>query len=105
MSAVHRNKIDVAIDEQVALDSTFIYSQRFVMPRVSESDKFVIVLGIVVVIAVGIKLVEYLGSDHPLHLPLGHLSMKRICDDQMNIVDTVGGAHVQYNLKQGLTHV
>ena len=46
MPAVHRDKIDVQVNEQVALDSTFVYTQRFVVP-VADSDEIVIVLGVV----------------------------------------------------------
>jgi len=39
-------------------------------------------------------LVENFRPDHAFHFPLGHLAMERVGDDQVNIVDTVGGAHV-----------
>ncbi len=105
MPAVHRDEVDVEIDEQVALDRTLVYAERFVVPRMSERDEIVVVLGVVVVVAVRVIFVEDIRADHPLHFPLGHLAVKRVRDDQVNVVDAVRTAHIEHYLEHRLPHI
>ena len=58
-----------------------------------------------IVIAVRVILVKDRLSCHPLHLPIGHLAVQRISDDQVNIIHTVRPAHVEHDLEHGLAHV
>ncbi len=75
VSAVHRNQIDVDVDQQIAFGTTAVYTKRLVVFRMAERDQTFVIFGIVVVIAVGIIFVEDRVADHPAHFPLGHLAV------------------------------
>ena len=57
----------------------------------SKRNQLGIVLGVVVVIAVGVIFVVDHRADHPLHFPFRHLSVKGIGDYKVNIIDPVCG--------------
>src|SRR6185503_5092151 len=58
-----------------------------------------------VVITIGIVFIEDLLPNHSLHFPFRHLSVKGIGDDDVNVVYTVAGEHVQDDLEDALPNV
>jgi hypothetical protein len=105
VTAVHRDEIDVEIDEQIALCRPTVHTKRFVVTRMAERDQVVVILGIMIVETIGMIFVEDLVPDHPTHFPIRHLPVKRVCNDQMNVVDSVRPAHVEYDLEHRLSHI
>ena len=94
MTAVHGNQIDVDINDEIAFTCSPIDSENLAVLRCAEIDQAVGVLGIVAVIAIGIEVFMDLRAHHPPHLGLRHLSMQRVSDDQMDIVNAMVGEHL-----------
>jgi hypothetical protein len=73
--------------------------------RLTDFDHSVSPLGVVVVVTVRVVLIEDALTSHSFHFPFGHLSMQRISNDDVNVVDAVTCQHVQDNLENRLTNV
>src|SRR6185369_3314107 len=86
MPAIHRDEININIYEQIAFSRAAIDVDHLVMVCLAYIDHPLGPLCVMVVVAIRIELLEDLLSHHPLHLRLCHLSMKRIGDNQMNII-------------------
>src|SRR6185503_19394384 len=57
------------------------------------------------VIAIGVVVGEDARPGHSLHLPLRHLPVQGVGDDDVNVVDAVAGEHVANNLENWLANV
>ena len=85
--AVHRDQVDVHVDEQVRLGGALGQLDLLVGARLAEVDDLVRVLGVVVVEAVGIELVEDAPADRAFELVGRHAAVQRERGDQVDVVD------------------
>ena len=105
MAAVHGHEVVVEVDEEVALGCAPVDAKDFLVSRLADCDHPVGVFGVVVVEAFGPELFEDARADHALDLPLGHASVERDGDDEVNVVNAVGVQEVEKDFERGLTDV
>src|SRR6266850_2763067 len=94
MAAVHRNEIDIHINEQIAFSRTPIQHQWFFVFCLAKFYHAISPLSIMVVVTIGIVSIEYSRSHHAFHFPLGHLAMQTVSYHYVHIVYAVTGEHV-----------
>jgi len=105
VAAVHRDEVDVHVDEEVALRGAAVERHHFPLSGVLQLHHPVRVLGVVVVVAVRMEGVEDFLPDHPLHLGVGHSPVERGGDDEMDVVHAGIGEQFQDNLQHRLAGV
>jgi hypothetical protein len=91
VAPVHRDQVDVHVDEKVALRGPPVDGHHLAEVGALQLHHPVGVLGVVVVVALGVVGVEDLLPHHPLHLRLGHPAVERVGDDQMHVVHAAVG--------------
>src|SRR6266404_9688044 len=94
MAAVHRHEVDIYVDQQIAFSCAAIQHQWFFVFRLAKFYQAISPFSIMVVVTIWIVSIEYSGSDHPFHFPLGHLAMQTVSDHDVDIVNTMTGEHV-----------
>ena len=105
VAAVHRHKVVVEVDEEVALGGAAVDAQRLFVARLAQRDEAVGLFGVVVVEAFGVEGIEDAFADHPLDLVGGHSPVERDGDDEMNVLDAVPVHHVDEDFERRLTNV
>ena len=105
MSPVHRDQIDVYVDQQVR------FRRPAIDPRpLSESGPAELhypprVLRVVTVVTIGIECLEDPCADASSHLSCGHPPVYGSRDDDVDIFDSGSGQHAQEDLERGLPDV
>ena len=89
VAAIHRNEIDVDIDDEIALDRAPVDAHLLAAVGLSEIDDTARLFCVVTVVAVRIKRVVDLGPHHAAHLRLRHLPVERVRDYDVDVVDAV----------------
>ena len=87
VAAVHRDDVDVHVDQQVGLGGALGELDGLAVAGLAEVDDLGRVLGVVVVEPVGIELVEDARADRALELGRRHPAVQRERGDQVDVVD------------------
>src|SRR5229473_1544638 len=103
--AVHRNQVDVEIDEQVRLGGAPREPYLLAMIGLAERHQLGTIFAVEVVKPFGPELLEGALADNPPNLVLGHPPMERSRDDDVNVVDAVVGQRLQERVEQTLANI
>ncbi len=105
VAAVHRDKVDIHVHDQVAIGGPFADSDLLAVLRLPDNGVALFVFGVVVVEAVGIILGHDLLAQRPPKLFLRHPPMESQSGDEMNVFDAFGGGLLQHFLDHELAVV
>jgi hypothetical protein len=105
VTAIHRHKIEVYVDEQITFSCATIEIKHLLALGFANLHHSIGPFGVVVVVTVRVIVIEDSLTSHSFHFPFGHLSMERIGDDDVDIVNTVTRQHVHNNLENCLANV
>ncbi len=106
VAAVHRNEVDVHVDQQVGLRCPLADLDLFALVGRAEERHRIGILGVVVVEpALGGERVVDPVTDRAPQLGLGHPSVQCECGDELDVVDTGVGRHVEHGFDDALADV
>src|SRR5260370_41408907 len=91
VAAVHRNEIDIYVNEQIAFSRAAIKHQWFFVFCLAKFYQAISPFSVMVVVTIRIVSIEYSRSYHAFHFPLGHLAMQTVSYHDVHIVDSVNG--------------
>ena len=105
VAAVHRDQIDVQVDDEVALHRPPVHPDRLPVAGAAEFHDSVRIFGIVVVVARREKFLVDRGAHHPPHFRLGHLPVEAVGDDEMHVVHAVIAEHFEDHFERDLPDI
>ena len=105
VAAVHRDEVDVDVDEQVGLGGAAAQLDHLAVRRLPQPHDPVRVLGVVVVEAVGEEVVEHARPDRALELGRRHPAVQRERRDQVDVVDAGAVGALEHLLDHPLADV
>ena len=103
--AVHGDEVDVHVHQQVALGDAAVDRHLLALFRLADSDVVLLVLGVVVVEAVGVVLGHYLVAKTVSELGLGHPAVQAEGRDQVYVLDALRVGLFQHLLDHELPRV
>jgi hypothetical protein len=105
-AAVHRDQVDVDVDQQVALGGPLVHLDLFAVRRLAEVGQLLRVLGVVLVqqTARG-ECVVHAVADGVAQFGLGHPSVQGEGGDDVHVVDATLGGEVEHGLDDALADV
>ena len=105
MTAVHRDEVQVHVDDEVALDGAAVDFNFLAELRGAEKDHVVFVLGVVVVKLVGPEFVEDPIADDVPHFEALHAAVDARGDDDFDVVDGVVGQQGEHDGENALANI